>query len=75
MWTFLTLNVAQKSAFLGPSVQPISQLLGVVIFNLYLIFRYLHDLIMPADEYSPLKELILDSNLEVRFFLPFIFCI
>ena len=27
--------------------------------------RYLHDLIMPAEEYSPLKELILDSQLEV----------
>ncbi len=28
-------------------------------------FRYLHDLIMPAEEYSPLKELVLDSKLEV----------
>ena len=33
--------------------------------SIRLRFRYLHDLIMPADEYSPLKELILDSNLEV----------
>jgi len=27
--------------------------------------RYLHDLIMPQEEYSPLKELVLDSKLEV----------
>lgn len=27
--------------------------------------KYLHDLIMPQDEYSPLKELILDTSLEV----------
>jgi len=27
--------------------------------------KYLHDLIMPQDEYSPLKELILDQSLEV----------
>jgi len=33
--------------------------------SIRLRLRYLHDLIMPADEYSPLKELILDSNLEV----------
>ena len=33
--------------------------------SIRLRLRYLHDLIMPAEEYSPLKELILDSNLEV----------
>ena len=33
--------------------------------KIYIFLRYLHDLIMPAEEYSPLKELILDSNLEV----------
>ena len=27
--------------------------------------RYLHDLIMPEDEYSPMKDLILDPKLEV----------
>ncbi len=27
--------------------------------------RYLHDLIMPEDEYSPLKVLVLDPKLEV----------
>ncbi|XP_040572741.1 ras GTPase-activating protein 1 isoform X2 [Lepeophtheirus salmonis] len=33
--------------------------------SLRLKFKYLHDLIMPEAEYSPLKELILDSNLDV----------
>ena len=27
--------------------------------------RYLHDLIMPEEEYSPLKELVLDTKLDV----------
>ena len=33
--------------------------------SLRLRTRYLHDLIMPEDEYSPLKELILDPRLDV----------
>ena len=33
--------------------------------SLRLKIRYLHDLIMPEDEYNPLKDLILDSKLEV----------
>ena len=33
--------------------------------SLRLRTRYLHDLIMPEDEYSPLKELILDPKLDV----------
>jgi len=33
--------------------------------SIRLKLRYLHDLIMPEEEYSPLKELILDSKLEV----------
>ena len=33
--------------------------------TLRLKFRYLHDLIMPEEEYSPLKVLVLDSKLEV----------
>ena len=33
--------------------------------SLRLKHRYLHDLIMPEDEYSPLKVLVLDSKLEV----------
>ena len=33
--------------------------------SLRLKIRYLHDLIMPEEEYSPLKELLLDSKLEV----------
>lgn len=33
--------------------------------SLRLKIRYLHDLIMPEDEYSPLKELLLDPKLEV----------
>ena len=30
--------------------------------SLRLRIRYLHDLIMPEEEYSPLKELILDTR-------------
>lgn len=33
--------------------------------SLRLKLRYLHDLIMPEEEYSPLKDLVLDSKLEV----------
>jgi Ras GTPase-activating protein 1 len=33
--------------------------------SLRLKMRYLHDLIMPVEEYSPLKVLVLDSKLEV----------
>ncbi len=33
--------------------------------SLRLKIRYLHDLIMPEEEYSPLKELLLDSKLDV----------
>ena len=35
------------------------------LFTTFVYIRYLHDLIMPEDEYSPLKELVLDSKLEV----------
>ena len=33
--------------------------------SLRLRVRYLHDLIMPHDEYSPLQQLLLDPSLEV----------
>ena len=33
--------------------------------GLRLRLRYLHDLIMPREEYSPIQELILDPSLEV----------
>ena len=33
--------------------------------SLRLRVRYLHDLIMPQEEYSPLQQLVLDASLEV----------
>lgn len=33
--------------------------------SLRLRIRYMHDLIMPQEEYSPMKELLLDPSLEV----------
>lgn len=33
--------------------------------SLRLRTRYVHDLIMPHEEYSPMKELVLDPSLEV----------